>query len=480
MLFYLRAGVAFLTLTALTATFLGLLALPLNFFAFLPALVAANFLVLAVLLLLTALLGRVYCAVLCPLGIFQDIVFGIKKCLRPKKVKFAYCPEAWVWRYGILALLLLAWLFGLAYIPALLDPYSIYGRMVTNLLTPVWQQGFNAVAALADKKSLWLVAKYELVFPGTLALGVAAAYFLLLTILAWRCGRLYCQTICPVGTMLGTISRFAWLHLKLDAAKCVGCGQCERHCRSACIDVQHNFIDSSRCILCLECVNICPAHALYFGTGAAQTKPEQASKDSWQGPLVSRRALLLTSGVALGTAVTGLARGSNSLALLGTPEPKPIMPPGAGTSRQFLQKCTACQLCINRCPEQVLRPAEEEYGLAGKGKPWLDYTRGYCNFNCKLCSSLCPTTALAPLALAAKQRTKIGMAQYAPQHCLIPKEGVICGNCAVHCPTKAITMKESKGLLLPQINFADCIGCGSCEYHCPATPKAMRVLGLNK
>ena len=476
MLFRLRVTVALVFIMALTAGFLGLLARPLTWLEFLPALLAVNLLVVAVLIILTAILGRVYCAALCPLGVFQDIVFWLKKRLRPKQVQFSFLKEAVVLRYGILAALFVAWVLGLYFIPALLDPYSIYGRMVTNLLAPLWQQGFNNVATLSSDHALGLLEKYDSVFQGTTAFVVALGYFLILTSLAWRYGRLYCQTICPVGTMLGTVSRFAWLRPHMAADKCIGCGLCERHCRSSCIDVKKHLIDNSRCVLCMECLADCPVKAISYSHAFAAPASEPLPQTA-QGPLLSRRTLLLTVGATLGTAVAGLARGENTLAVLAAPQEHPVLPPGAGTKQQFFQKCTACQLCISKCPEQVLKPATTEYGMFGTGKPIMDYTRGYCDFNCNLCSSICPSQAIGSLALQAKQTKKIGVANYDFHQCLINKENVVCGNCAIHCPTGAITMGDFNGKKLPRINESKCIGCGSCEYHCPATPKAMRVEG---
>ena len=476
MLFRLRVVLALVFIMALTASFLGLLAQPLAWVEFVPAVLAANLLVVGILVILTAILGRAYCAVLCPLGIFQDIVFWFKKHLRKKHVKFHYRTEAVRLRYGILAALLVAWVLGFYFLPALLDPYSIYGRMVTNLLAPLWQQGFNQAATLANSHAWGLWEKYELVFKGTLAMAVALGYFIFLTILAWRYGRLYCQTICPVGTMLGTISRFSWLQLNINADKCVGCGLCERHCRSSCVDVKHHKIDSSRCVLCMECMAACPAKAINYSHPAKALATEPLLQAE-QGSLLSRRALLLTAGTTLGTMVVGLARGKSNLSALAAPQEKAVIPPGSTTKQQFLQKCTACQLCINKCPEQVLKPATTEYGIFGKGKPVLDYRHGYCNFYCNTCSSVCPTGAIGSLALQAKQTVKIGVANYDMHSCLILKEGVFCGNCALHCPTEAITMEQMGDLHLPRVNETKCIGCGSCEYHCPATPKAMHVEG---
>ena len=109
----------------------------------------------------------------------------------------------------------------------------------------------------------------------------------------------------------------------------------------------------------------------------------------------------------------------------------------------------------------------------------MDFSQGYCVYNCNLCSVVCPTGAIRPLSLAEKQQTKIGLARYDKQQCLITQDGIVCGNCARHCLTQAITMVEDRdGRSYPVVDDAACIGCGSCEYHCPAEPSAIHIIGI--
>lgn len=472
-----RAVVAALFILGLTASFLGLLALPVAYVEFIPSLLAFDTAIVAAILVATALFGRVYCAVLCPLGIFQDVVFWFKKRLRRKAVCFHYEGEYFRLRYGVLFVLFVSWLAGLAFIPVLVDPYSIYGRMVTNLVSPWWQQGFNALVGLGEAQGWFLWEKYDLVFQGLATLAVSAVYFFIVAVLAWRYGRLYCNAFCPVGTMLGTVSRFSFFKIKFDSNACISCGLCERQCRSACIDVVQHRVDSSRCVMCLDCIDQCPKGALSFGHQRL-TAPAAAEPASPAAPVLSRRAMLVSAGIAVGTAAAGIARAAQDFSVLPVSAgPLPVMPPGSGTPQQFLQQCTACHLCIDRCPSQVLRPAEGAYGLAGIGKPLADYSRGYCDYNCNVCGSVCPTGAIRHLPLKVKQGTVMGIARCDSHQCLVMSEGVECGNCAIHCPAGAITMEAVNGVRLPHVTEYKCIGCGSCEYHCPAAPKAIKVLG---
>lgn len=474
----IRILAAAVMLLALTASFLGLVQLPLAKWQFIPALLAVDVVVLAALLVLTVLLGRFYCSVMCPLGIFQDFIFWLKKKVRRQSVRFSYIPERRQLRYGVLFILLAAWAAGLAIIPALLDPYSIYGRLVTNLLAPVWQTAFNGAAGIGEERAVFLLAKYDIVFQGMEVLALAAVYFIGLAFLAWRYGRLYCNTLCPVGTMLGTVSRFSLFHMHIDKGGCVHCGRCERQCRSACIDAAHEHIDNSRCILCMECLEHCPKGAIHFSRAVEGGVQEDLPMDPGQGKVLSRRTLFITSAMAVSAIAAAMTRSVNPLRVMAEqPQELPVLPPGARGMEQFLQQCTACQLCISRCPQGILKPAVLAYGPDGAMKPVADYSRGYCAYTCHECGSVCPTGAIPNLSLPQKQQAVMGVARYEIAHCLIPAEGVVCGNCAVHCPVHAITMENLRGTKLPKIRAVQCIGCGSCQYHCPAMPKAIQVMG---
>jgi len=185
---------------------------------------------------------------------------------------------------------------------------------------------------------------------------------------------------------------------------------------------------------------------------------------------VNRRGFLL--GAASAAALTGLA-GAEKDKVTAT---HPVPPPGAASLSSFLRACTACNVCVMRCPSKVLRPAELEYGIRGVMIPRMDFSRGYCRPDCTACGEACPAGAIRSFKAADKRGMRHALAVYAKGNCLVVREGLACGNCATHCPYKAIRMeKAADNRSYPVVSAADCAGCGSCEYHCPT--KAITVVG---
>ena len=185
---------------------------------FLPALLALNFGVVAALIVLTLLFGRVYCSVICPLGVMQDAVSWIAG--KRTKNRFRYSPTLSWLRYGVLALFIAAAVAGIGSFVALLAPYSAYGRIVSNLIAPLYLWGNNLLAYLAERAGSYAFYRADVWMKGIATLAVAAGTFIILAVVAWRNGRTYCNTICPVGTVLGLFSRFSLLAPVIDTCKC--------------------------------------------------------------------------------------------------------------------------------------------------------------------------------------------------------------------------------------------------------------------
>lgn len=421
---------------------------------FLPAVLAMNFAVIAGLVLLTLLFGRVYCSVICPLGVFQDGVAHVGAAARRHRKHKAYgwSPEKKWLRYGVLALFVLALVFGVQAFVALLAPYSAWGRIV-NVLTP-------------GRPWTWTL------------LAVAAVTLVAVVILAWRGGRTYCNTICPVGTTLGFISRFAAFRPVIDTGKCKNCHICENNCKAACIDIASHSIDYSRCVACFDCLNDCKFDALHF-------------KYSWRAacgggpsPAAPGRRAFLTS-LALLLPVIALRAQKKTDGGLATVLPKkavkrsiPITPPGSRSVKDFYSKCTACQLCIAHCPNKVLRPSSSPEHFM---QPELGYENGWCRPECTSCSEYCPTGAIELISREEKTQYHIGTASVNRELCVAEK-GTQCGNCAQKCPTGAISMVPGPaGTRVPAVNESICIGCGACEFLCPARPvSAITVNGRHE
>lgn len=453
---------------------------------FLPAVLALNVVVIVFLILLTLICGRVYCSVICPLGIMQDIIAWFGK--KAKKNRYAYsAAKNWL-RYGMLAVFVAALVAGASSIVSLLAPYSAFGRIASNLLAPVYGWCNNLLAWGAEQADSLAFYRTEVSTGGTLMVAVAAVTLVLLFILAWRNGRTYCNTICPVGTVLGFLSRWSWLKPVIDTSKCVNCRLCERNCKSACINTAEHSIDYSRCVACMDCINKCHSGAIsYKHCAKPAAKKEAAGKE--ENVDNGRRAFMTTAAALTATAALKAQKQKvdGGLAVIEDkkiPERKRhIVPAGALSAKNLAQHCTSCQLCVSACPNDVLRPSTDLMRLM---QPEMSYERGYCRPECTCCSNVCPTGAIRPITVEDKTAIQIGRAVWIKKNCLPAIDGTACNNCAHHCPTGAIQMVPSDpenedSPKIPAINEAKCIGCGACENLCPSRPySAIYVEGFER
>ena len=445
---------------------------------FLPALLALNIGIIVALVALTLLFGRLYCSVICPLGIFQDVVSRINR----KKNKYSSSPALNIWRYTALALFVTAFIFGIGSFVALLAPYSSYGRMVSNLLSPLYGWGNNALAYMAERADSYMFYENEVWIRSMGTLGIAIVTFIVIGILAWRGGRTYCNAICPVGTVLGFLSRFSLFRHQIDESKCNSCGLCARNCKAACIDAKKHTIDYSRCVTCFDCIDKCKKKAIRYEVVTKKTnlsKEEKSTekKDEKEVDNDRRQMLAVSSALIVSSALkaqeTKMDGGLAFIEDKKIPKRKThIAPPGAASLRNFARQCTACQLCVSVCPNQVLRPSTD---LSTFMQPEVSYERGYCRPECTRCSEVCPTGAIIPITREDKSSTQVGHAVWIDKNCVVLTDGVSCGNCARHCPVGAITMIEPSAddldeKKIPMVDVERCIGCGACENLCPARP----------
>lgn len=472
------AVVFFTAVTALFLDFTGVVHLWLGWTAkiqFLPALLALNVVVVVALILLTLLMGRVYCSVICPMGVFQDIVSWISGRRKGKKFRFSYSPEKKWLRYGILTLFIVAFVAGIGSLVALLAPYSSYGRIASNIFAPIYRLGNNLLACIAEHYESYAFYQTDVWIKSLPTFIIAVAIFVIVAILAWKNGRTYCNTICPVGTVLGFFSRFSLFRPVIDTSKCVNCSLCSRQCKAACIDFKNHKIDYSRCVACMDCLGACKHGAIHF---QKRKKTVKVSSDKRLVVDESRRSFLTTTAV-VATAAAMNAQEKKVDGGLAVIEDKkvpvratPIVPPGAWSISNFTQHCTACQLCVSTCPNNVLRPSADLKTLM---QPEMSYERGYCRPECVACSAVCPAGAIKPITVAEKSSTRIGHAVWVKKNCVPLTDGVECGNCARHCPSGAILMVHSdandeNSVKIPVVNVERCIGCGACENLCPARP----------
>jgi len=465
-------------------------------------LVSAGFIIV---LVLTAFFGRIYCSVICPLGIFQDIVSWIRKKTK-KKYRYRFGHPQNRWRYGFLVLPLLILLIGKSLIGInLLDPYSIFGRIASDLFQPVYMWINNRAAGVLESMNVFFLYPEDLSPAKGLTYVVPGFMLVLVTVFSLSRGRLYCNTICPVGTLLGLLSRVSVFRIGMIRDHCTKCGKCAIACKASCIRIKTLDVDFSRCVGCFNCISVCPEDAIkylpsggaYPGFGPVETnKPVDPGQPyGIDSPVDPTRREALTRMFAAGTVLAGLSIPARSqevgIEIKETEienkiptriEPVknfPVTPPGSLGIKHFNSRCIACHLCVSVCPTSVLQPSLLEYGLSGIMQPHMDYSTNYCNFECTLCSDVCPTGAILSLASEAKKTTQMGQVQLILENCVVYAENTACGSCSEHCPTQAVTMVPYRqGLTLPEIVPEICVGCGACEYACPVRPfKAIYVDG---
>lgn len=574
-----------------------------------PALLAMNGGILIALLVLTFVFGRVYCSSVCPLGVYQDLVgwmhkrFNesqrkrfVKQTAKGKKPKwkrhqYKYLqPMNWM-RWSFFAATFVAYVWGISFVVGLLDPYSFFARFAVNVLKPVYETGNNILADVmtsAGNHSFYRIGVYVLSLSSVI---IALVTMTLVTVLSWRNGRIYCNAVCPVGTLLGTVSRYSLYQIRFDTEKCNLCGTCARNCKASCIDFKNMTVDASRCINCFNCIEVCSESGLKYrlpyrkvsdavpavaaptaftapGSSSLSSAPKEASGTKATAPVVatatrpsaaptntqvvndsvissdipkaeSAISTNTTPGANQATVIAGVSGQPFTLNTLTTqtnaqlsnisPSPseisgnpislnsrrrflsvlglsalaastlmadtllslspvkavsrkQPIMPPGAMNIDKFARQCTSCHLCVAKCPAQIIKPSLLEYGISGIMQPMLDFQHQFCNYDCTICSEVCPTGALTPLTQEEKNHMQMGVVQLYLENCIVYTDETSCGACSEHCPTQAVHMVPYKGhLTIPEIRTEICVGCGGCEFICPAIPhKAIFVEGITQ
>jgi ferredoxin len=491
-------------------------------------------------LILTLVAGRVYCSSVCPMGIMQDVVGWLSRRFG-KKRRQRYRPPRHLLRVSAFVLPVALFLAGFPLLLGLLEPYSAYGRMTTAILKPAYMAGNNVLEA-----TLSLFNNHALYRVGIFVNDLFTLLVALLTLgaigtLAWSRGRTWCNTLCPVGALLGLAASRSLLRVRLDTDKCTRCGACAARCKAGCINTKEKRVDNSRCVTCFNCLDTCKFNAIAYapptrrqptgenvektaarrqpiGENVEKTAPhrqpagenikkttshrqparENVEKNtphrqpvddnvektaSHRQPAVenanglSRRRFLLSSMTAV--AAIPIAPLDRLAGTTSRPPRSPIAPPGAMSIGHLSAHCTSCHLCISKCPSRVLKPAFMEYGLGGMMQPTVYYEKGFCNYNCTVCGDVCPNGAIHSLTTEQKQMTQIGRVVFDETLCIVITDGTSCGACSEHCPTQAVTMiPRGDGLTSPRVDTSICIGCGGCEYICPVRPlRAIHVEG---
>ncbi len=432
-----------------------------------PGLLVAGGLIF--LLAITLICGRVYCSFLCPLGAMQDFFIHSSRKMGWRNIHSFQKPFTWL-RYSILALTIVLALIGSMSLLNLLDPYSLTARIINHVLEPSFVWLYNTAIAISQFFHVYIFQKETAYIP-PLALVISMLFFFGIVFAAARYGRLYCNTVCPVGSLLGLISRFSIFKFTLDENHCTECLRCETVCKAGCIDLENKTIDATRCVACFNCLGACPQPAINYKRASFST-----SQDKWSA---QRRGFLIGSMAAL-SSVLLLFNNKIRTAIAATRQKKkpPISPPGSVRLQRFTQFCSACHLCVSACPTKVLTPSFLEYGVAGLMQPLMDFEKSFCDYECNSCGQVCPTGAILPLNLEEKKLAGIGKAEIFEDICVVYVDHNNCGACGEVCPTHAISFIDKKNILYPKVDDKYCIGCGACQLVCPTTPKSIVVHAL--
>lgn len=369
----------------------------------------AAVILLFILLVMTLLCGRIYCSVLCPLGLFQEFLMLLYRRRTPvqKSRSYKYFLAAAV--FGVLA-------GETVWLIRMVDPYTLFGSAASGA---------------------WL----------------GGTVLFLLAVLVWFKGRLFCTNICPVGAVLGLLSKHALNQIYIENDKCVSCGLCASQCPTGSIDFKNKKVDNETCIKCFKCLENCHRGSLHFGVKPAEPIPFSPARRRYLagGAVIAVFALAVRSGIELSRTVA-------------TKVKNVILPAGAGNAEDFANRCLNCNLCVQNCPMKIIKKADGDYPAVH-----LDYTDSFCDYDCNICTQVCPSGAIRRLTLAEKQKTQIGLAAVNKNVC------IKCGLCVMKCPRQAIS-REDGGF--PQVNNSSCIGCGACQNACPV--KAITIVPVEK
>ena len=438
------------------------------------SLLATGFLIV---LILTFLFGRIYCSSVCPLGTLQDIISRVAITLKKNKL-YQMFRDFKLLKYSILTVTILSLFSGSMILLNLLDPFSLAGKIFSNvfrlLLIP-----FNNLAALTlEQFNIYRVYPIELKALSWIAISFSSIVLLIIGIMSFTKGRLFCNTVCPLGTLLGLTSRLSLFKIKIEETDCSGCGVCETVCKAGCIDNEKKKIDFERCVSCFNCFTVCPSNGIVYKKSLPSFSNNKKTSTDIDKRKFFTRLFIGVIGLSefLRAQIKVIPKKKSTVPVIIELYPSP---PGSESVEHFYSNCTACHLCVAACPTHVLQPSFLEHGFFNILQPFLDNAAAYCTFECIRCTEVCPTGALLPLTVEKKTKVQIGKTIFVKENCIVETEGTECGACSEHCPTKAVIMVPYKNnIKIPEVKNEYCVGCGACEYACPTIPyKAIYVEG---
>jgi ferredoxin len=372
---------------------------------------------------LTLFVGRFFCGFVCPLGTINQATGWLARRgqVASVRVEANRHRRAQNLKYYLLAFLLILALMGSVQ-TGIFDPLPLVHRSINLALAPLADNRLNLLSDEPRRyASAWLL--------GVVFLGVVGLNLVL--------PRFFCRFVCPLGALFGLLSRFTPWRIGKTSEKCGDCCICEHYCEGACSPA--GTIITSECVMCMNCLNRCPASRITFGTKPSAAGEVGLPDLSKRGLVAAGAGLLLVSMWEVG----GLAESNRNANL--------IRPPGALDEDRFLTRCIRCGQCMRICPGNIIQPALLEAGIQGLWTPTINYRigRSGCQPNCVACGQVCPTAAIRPLSLEEKKGT---------------------GEFSRQGPIRLGTAFVDRGRCLPWAMDRPCL---VCHELCPVSPKAI-------
>ena len=433
-----------------------------------------------IVVVVSVLLGRVFCGWVCPLGTLHNMIGAIKRWKGPQRVRGWFRAK-----YILLVFLLSGSIVGIQ-LTGIFDPISLLIRHLTVGIYPSFNYAVNGVVDSAYKTDVrlftgmadWvydILKKTVLSFeqPYFLQGALMTVLFLAILLLNLSERRFWCRYICPLGALLGFLGRWSPFKRRTSEA-CNSCGLCDHKCQGG---IKTEAWLASECLYCMSCGDVCPKKAVSFGVSAKPAKESVA---------LGRRNVLLAGGAGLASVAVSRATPKFSP---NRPNPNLLRPPGALPELEFLARCVKCGACMKVCTTNGLQPTLLEAGLEGMWTPMLVPKIGYCEYNCTLCGQVCPTGAIRLLTPVQKREWRIGTAWFDRSRCLPHAQNDNCIVCEEFCPTPVKSIKfrvrdrfnEGVGIKQPYVDLNTCVGCGLCVSKCPLVDEpGIRVTSIGE
>jgi len=472
--------------------------------------VPAAMLLSLIVIAMTVILGRIFCGWVCPLGTIHDVTGRLFDRWQQRGRRAGHWSRWQLAKYYLLIGMLVMAVLGGHWV-CIFDPIVLLYRTTTVALLPgaqwaveegstaIWQSdpGIGPLRLTSVSEPAYAFYRDNVrvienqAFLGS---GLIVVLFVGILLLNGYRRRFWCRYLCPLGALLGFLAWRPMLRRIVRQEACNECDLCRMACHGAAAEAPGDRWKPSECLSCFNCTNSCSRDALSFQwTWPWRKMPGSEPLDlSRRTALVAGIGGLLTLCLMRSTAQSSRLRSQPKLKRGLMYDPKLIRPPGARPEREFLERCTACGLCMKICPTGGLQPAITEAGLEGLWTPRLVPRIGYCDYECNLCAQVCPTEAIELLTVEEKQKCKIGLASFDTTRCIPYAYGQNCMVCEEHCPVpdKAIYFIEveiqdrngqRKMVKQPHVDADLCTGCGICENKCVFKDRpAIRVFSANE